>query len=122
MLSYLADSFSQITLIFNISMLSSNSYSRFSTMLSYYSGKLDSMWIIISTSLIITLNSRKLTLNNFSSVIQSSGSLVTSYNSLFANLLRSLVLDAPVIDLNFLFNLSHALKAPLLNNYLVTNC
>ena len=90
-------------------------------MFSYYSGRLDSMWVIISISSIITTNFRKSPLNNSSSVIQSSGSLVTSSNSLFANVFRSLVLDSPFIGCNFLLINPHARKAHPLGNSLVTD-
>ena len=73
---------------------------------------LDTIWVIISTPSIISPNVHKSSLNSSSSVIQSSGSLVTQYNSLLKNFLHSLVLDSPVIGLNVLFNIYHAYKAP----------
>ena len=78
------------------------------------------MWVIIYTSSIVTPNLCKSTLNNSNSIIQSSGSLVTSSNSNFVNFLRSLVLDAPAIGFNLLFNLSHACNYLPLGKSLVT--
>ena len=120
-LLYLADSLSWILLIGNISIFSSNLSSRFSTMFSYSSGKLDIMWVIIYTSSIMTPNFCKSPLNNYSSVIQSYGSLVTSSNSHFANFFRSIVLDTTVIGWNFMFNFFHTRKAHPLGNSLVAN-
>ena len=60
-------------------------------------------------------------LNNSISLIQSSGSLVESSNSVFEHFLRSLVLDAPDVGLNFLFNLSHPRKALPLDKSSVKN-
>ena len=120
-LSYLADILSRILSVVNISMSASNYYSRFSMVFSYYSGMLGSMWVIISTSSIITPNFCKLPLNNSSSSIQSSGSLLTSSNSHFDIFLCSLVLDAPDIGWNSLFNFPHARKVHPLGNSLVTN-
>ena len=68
------------------------------------------MWVIISTSSIITPNFRKLPLNNSSLVIPSYGSLVTPSNSDFDNFLCSLVLDAPSTGLNLYLNICHARK------------
>ena len=78
------------------------------------------MWVIISISSIITPNCSESPLNNYISVIQSSGYLVTQSNSIFANFLCSLVLEAPVIGWHFLFNISYACKVHPLGNYLVT--
>ena len=102
-------------------MLSFNLSSIFSIMLSYYLGRLDSIWVIISTSSMITPNFPKSPLNNYSSVIKSFGSLVTPSNSFFANLLRSVVLDDTIIGWNFLFNPSDARKLHPLGNSPVTD-
>ena len=79
------------------------------------------MWVVISTSSIITPNFRKLPLNNYSSLIQSSGYLVTSSNSHFSNIFCSLVLGDPFIGWNLLFNFPHARKAHPLSNSLVVD-
>ena len=60
-------------------------------------------------------------LNTSRSVIQYFGYLLTEYNLPFENFLCILVLDDPVIGWNFLFKLSHALKALPLDKYSVTN-
>ena len=90
-------------------------------MFSYTLCRLDSIWVIIFTSSIITTIFCKAPLKNSSSVIQSSGSLVTSSNSNSENFFRSPVLEAPSNGWNFLFNFSHARKAHLLGNSLVTD-
>ena len=81
-LLYLYDCLSRILSMVNISMLLSNLSSRISTMFYYSSGSLDSIWFIISSSSIRTPNFLTSPLNNSSSVIESSGSLVTSSNLL----------------------------------------
>ena len=80
-ISYLADKLSQIISIINRLLLSSNSYSRFSTMFLYFSGRFVSLRVVISISSIITSNFSKLSLNIYMPVIQSSVSLVTSVDS-----------------------------------------
>ena len=85
-------------------------------MFSYYSGRLDSVLVIIYTSSITTPVIFKSPLNNPSSVIQSSGFLVTS-----SYFFPSLVLDDFVIDWNFLLKFPRASKAHPLVISLVTN-
>ena len=75
----------------------------------------------ISTSLKKTPNFCKSPLLNSISVIQSSGSLVTPSNSIFENLLHSIVLDNPSIRWNLLCNLSNSWKSLPLCTPLVTN-
>ena len=87
----------------------------------YYSCRLDIMWVIIYTSSIITSNFCKSPINNSISVIHSYSLLVTSSNSHFSNFFHILVLDAPFIGLNLLFNFPHARKYHPLVNSLVTN-
>ena len=69
---YLADSLSWTLLVVNISIPSSNSSKRFPMMFSYYSSRLDSMWVIISTSSIITL----IFLNRISNILAQSSCIM----------------------------------------------
>ena len=89
-------------------------------MLSYSSDMLDSMWVIISTSTIINPNFFYSLINSSSLVIHYYGSLVTSSNSVFVDLLCNIFLGAPIIGCNFLFNFPHARKAPQFYKSLVT--
>ena len=99
-------------------MSSSSSSSRFSKMFSYYSSRLDSMWVIISKSSIITPNFGRSPFSSSRSVIQYSGSLGASSNFIFANFLHSLVLEGPVVGSNFLDNFIHAcLDSPCLFSF-----
>ena len=100
------------------SMSSSSLSSRFFTMFQYSSSRMDSRWFIISASSIINPIFCKSPLNNSSSVVQSSGYLVMSYNSLFVNFLHSLVLEVSVVGSNVIYGFIHAcLVSPYLFSF-----
>ena len=119
-LLYLDNNLSLIIFIVDRSILSYSSYSRFSSMFFYYSSRLDSMRVIISKSSIIAPTFCKSPINNYSSVIQSSRSLVKSPKFLSVVFFNTLILGAPGIGW-ICFNFSHVGKAIILDKSSVTD-
>ena len=77
----------------------------------YYSGRSDSLWVIISTPSILTTNFCESLLNNYISVIQYSKLLVASSISLFTTLLCIIILVSTLVGCNFFSGLFHSHKA-----------
>ena len=98
------------------SFLSSNYYSRNSTVVWYSSGKFKSMWFVITELSMCTSSFFSSSLSILSSVIHSLVFIVTSSSSHLENFLHSPVLEPPLFGSKFLESFIHA---SLVSRYLL---